>query len=365
MLAPEEALEAVVGELARRAPGLSVTQTVDPHDVPVVEVRTMLIPDGVARVQVAFRPDGYALIATEPIGGGAIGATAHLRSPDPAAVAEAIAEWATRPLRLPLPKPAAPAERRKRTQERVRKAQADAAAPPVLRDAGYLAVADPALIAYHFPRDRRGRMLGKATVLLEILEFGSPGKRSRCRFLRLTGGVFESFISDQFVENQDHRWHLQSWRWRRDAAVTPEQRWGVTDMNAAAAAAADLEAGRIVEGFEAFGVELGAGLVKILAGQPLDPVNADLAGRWGTVAMEELAAAAPWRLGSLAGKTWIRLFGLGGSGAQVRPVVALGLRDRVPTVDFAALGSNRRLAREDWERSLDFEARRLGLDEIG
>jgi hypothetical protein len=58
----------------------------------------------------------------------------------------------------------------------------------------------------------------------------------------------------------------------------------------------------------------------------------------------------------------MRLFGLGGSGAQVKPVVALSLRDGVPTLDVTGLGSNRRLAREDWQRSIDFEAVRLGIE---
>jgi len=100
----------------------------------------------------------------------------------------------------------------------------------------------------------------------------------------------------------------------------------------------------------------------VLAGEPLDPITAGLAERWGTVAGEELAAAAPWRLATLAGKTWTRMFGLGGSGAQVKPVVALGLRGGSPTLDVIASGSNRRLAREDWQRPLDFEAIRLGME---
>lgn len=350
----------MAAELARRAPGLRVEITRE-GAVPALEVRSPLIPDGVARVHAAYRPDGYAMMATEPLPGHATGATAWLRSPDPAAIADAIAGWATRPLRTPLPRPAGAAERRRQVQARLRSALADAAGPPPLRSGAGPPGADPALIAFHFPRDRRNRMRASARVLLEVLEPGRPGRRSRCLFVRLREGAFEAFESDEFVENQDHRWNRQPWRWRPGPAVAAAERWGVSDLPAAVAAAAQLEAGEHAAAFARFGVHLGDQLRKVLAGEPLGPLTGDLAGTWGTVAADQLAAAAPWRLPALAGKAWLRVFGLGGSNAQVKPVVALGLPAGAPTLEVMGLGSNRRLAREDWERSLDFEAHRLGL----
>jgi hypothetical protein len=353
-------LREVAAELDRRAPGLHV-EIVRDGRVQALEARTPLIPQGVARVHVAYRPDGYNMMALEPIDRG-MGATAHLRSPDASRIADAIAEWATRPLRVVLPRPPGPDELRRRVLNRLKLALADAAVPPPLDASGIAENLDPALVAFHYPRDRRGRMQGTARVLIGVLERGAPGRRSRCLFVRLHDGAFETFISDEFVENQDHRWHLQTWRWDRLAAHAPApERWGVDDVDAAIRSTELLESGRFHEGLEQFGVQVCEQLRKVLAGEPLGPLHVDLAAKWGTVAAEQLAAAAPWRLGAVATKNWTRVFGLGGSNAQVKPVVALGLRDGRPALEVTALGSNRRLAAEDWQRSNDFEAYRLGI----
>jgi hypothetical protein len=299
------------------------------------------------------------MMALEPVGAG-LGATAHLRTANPAAVAEAIADWATRPLRVQLPKPISSSELQSRIRARIKSAIADAAVPPPLHTDGLLPEVEPGLSAFYYPRDRRGRMLTTVKVLIELVETGRPGRRSRCRFLRFRGSL-EVLTSDEFVENQEHRWHQQPWRWRAATGAPAAERWGVQDVEAAVAATELLEAGQQERALAAFGVKVGPQLAKVLAGEPLGPSNSDLAARWGTVAAEELAGLAPWRLTALAGKTWVRLFGLGGINAQVKPVVALGVRDGSPTLEVTALGSNRRLAREDWERPLDFEAQRLGI----
>ena len=354
------ALATVAAALGRLAPGLSVTIAQE-RSLPVLEVRTPLIPQGIARVQVAYRPDGFVMMALEPSGSGT-GATAHARSPDPDVIANAIAGWATRPLRVALPKPVSPEAARARVLSRLRSAIADAAAPPPLRPADALPGADAALIAFHYPRDRRGRMQAAARVLVEVLAPGPPGRRSRCRFLRLQGGAIEVFESEEFVENQDHRWHEQPWRWRRDALATPRtERWGTPDIDSAMAAANRLEAGDHEGAFAAGGLRLGDQLRKVLAGEPLSALQSDDAARWGTVAADELTGLAPWRLPPIAGRTWMRLFGLGGSMAQVKPVVAVGLAGGRPALEVTGLGSNRRLARNLWERPLDFEAERIGV----
>jgi hypothetical protein len=354
------ALETVAEELSRRAPGLRVEITADATSR-VLEARTPLIPSGVARVQVAYRPDGYVFMALEPIDR-AIGATANLRTADAAAIADAIAEWATRPLRVQLPNPPPAAELRKRALNRIKAALSDVSAPPALHGNTAGASIDTRLVALHFPRDRRARMSTSAKVMIDVLAPGNPGRRSRCLFLRFDGNAFEAFESEEYVENQDYRWHRQRWRWQPEAALAPApERWGVTDSRAAVAAGEQLERGEIEDGLAAFGIQTGDQLRKVLAGQPIGPLLADLASKWGTVAAEQLAAAAPWRLAPLATKTWMRVFGLGGSNAQVKPVVALGLRDRAPALEVMGLGSNRRLAVEDWQRSIDFEACRLGV----
>ena len=73
-----------------------------------------------------------------------------------------------------------------------------------------------------------------------------------------------------------------------------------------------------------------------------------------------LAGAAAGRLAEVPPrKGWMRVFGRGGGGAQVTPTVALGCVGGRPELEVVGLGSNRRLAREDWVRPLDFEAARL------
>ena len=220
--------------------------------------------------------------------------------------------------------------------------------------------ADPALLAFNFPRDQRGRLLGKARVLIDTLEPAKPPARTRCRFLRIQDARFELVTADEHVENQDHRWDNQPWRWRADGA-SPVERWGIEDLELAAAVVILLEAAEWEVALRECGVQLGDDLRRILAAEPLGYLLRDLAGGWARAAAEQLLQLAPWRLGPLAGKKSTRLFGLGGMNVQRKPGVYLKLAGGRPTLDMEASASNRRLAREEWERPLDFEAFRLGI----
>src|SRR6476661_4252571 len=87
----------------------------------------------------------------------------------------------------------------------------------------------PTVIAFHFPRDQRGRMLAKARVVLDFVGPAKAQGRARCRFLAIHGGIFEIVEADEFVENQDYRWDGQPWRWCSDQP-SPGERWGIEDL---------------------------------------------------------------------------------------------------------------------------------------
>jgi hypothetical protein len=279
---------------------------------------------------------------------------------DPVALVEKIIDWATGPLRTGGGPKHSAQDLEKRARLRVTAALRDAQSPPAFTEGMDLPGSHPALLAFNFPRDQRGRLLGKARVLLDILEPPQPPGRTRCRFLRIQDGRFDLVVADEHVENQDYRWDGQPWRWRADGTSAVE-RWGIEDLELAQAVVILLEAAEWEVALRECGLQLGDDLRRVLASEPLGYLLRDLAGGWATAAAEQLLRLAPWRLGRVATKKSIRLFGLGGMNVQRKPGVYLKLADGRPTLDMEASASNRRLPREEWERPLDFEAYRLGI----
>jgi hypothetical protein len=278
---------------------------------------------------------------------------------DHVGLTEKVIDWATGPMRTGGTPKHSSQDLEKRARLRVAAALRDAQAAQQLPDELNLPGAHAALVAFHFPRDQRGRMLGQARVLLDFLPPATKTGRAQCRFLRLQDGKFEVIESDEHVEHQDYRWDGQPWRWRADK-TSPAERWGIEDLELAHAITLLLEAAEWEVALRECGVELGDNLRQILDAEPLNYLLRDLAGAWATKAAEELVRLAPWRLPRLAAKKSIRLFGLGGVNVQRKPGVYLTLVEGKPVLDMESSASNRRLAREEWERPLDFEAYRLG-----
>jgi hypothetical protein len=279
---------------------------------------------------------------------------------DPVALVEKVIDWATGPMRTGGGPKHSAEDLEKRARLRVTAALRDAQSPPALTEGMDLPGSHPALLAFNFPRDQRGRLLVKARVLLDILEPPQPPGRTRCRFLTIQDGRFDLVVADEHVENQDYRWDGQSWRWRADG-TPPDERWGIEDLELAQAVVILLEAAEWEVALRECGVQLGDDLRRVLAAEPLGYLLRDLAGGWATTAADQLVRMAPWRLARLAGKKSIRLFGLGGVNVQQKPGAYLKLVEGRPTLDMEASASNQRLAREEWERPLDFEAYRLGM----
>jgi hypothetical protein len=374
-------LDLVATELAARAPALKLEYLASGQvagtwfgtlrdELEGLAVTTSLIPGGLAQVvateihQFGGMLPRYDLAIFE----GAVMDRAHpFAAPvlfehyaDPVALAEKVVDWATGPLRTGgTPKHNAQ-DLEKRARHRLDAALRDAQSPPSLAGGMDLPGANPVLLAFHFPRNERGRLLGKARVLLDTVDPPEQQRRARCRFLKVQDGRFELVEASEFVENQDYRWDGQPWRWRADG-TPPVERWGIEDLELAQAVVLLLEAAEWEVALRECGVQLGDDLRRILAAEPLGYLLRDLAGGWATTAAEQLLRLAPWRLPHRAGKKSIRLFGLGGVNVQRKPGVYLKLVEGRPTLDMEASASNRRLAREEWERPLDFEAYRLGV----
>jgi hypothetical protein len=325
---------------------------------------TSLIPQGLAQVVAFIHYGTEQAVPTYELGiyeGQPRQPVVFRHLVDPDAVIDMIADWATGPMRTGPGKRQTAAELDARARKHVMKAIQDALQPPAIRDALELPGVDAALLTFYFPRDQRGQMRSTLRVLLEVLEAPArKGARSLCRFVRFEGGLFTGIIGSEFVENQDHRWHTQPWRWRRANLSSPE-RWGTAELDRARTSVDLLAIGKWQDAMSPWGVTLGDTLNKILAAEPLGHLYRDLTAGWATVAAEQLGGCAPWRLALLATQKSIRLFGLGGMNVQSKPGVFLRLRDGQPRLDYGASASNLRLAREEWERPLDFEAYRLGI----
>jgi hypothetical protein len=280
-----------------------------------------------------------------------------IRTPDAHRVVDAILEWATYPLRTGAP---SPRDALTRTRAAVAAALADASNPPPWSSEPPAGLCS-ARVAFHYPRDRRGRLRTTTRALLQVLEpSGTVRGRERCRFVTLKGGSFRTVESEEFVAYQEHRWHQQTWRWGDGPLPPAADRWGVADAGRAREAAALLEAGEFTAGLALFDVALSQPLLQVIEGRPMGLHLAQFAVRWANTAAEELAGVAPWRLRPLTGRKPVRLFGLGGITSIQKPSVVL-TADAGATLDFDYTGSLQRPAREDWQRSLDFEAIRLGL----
>jgi hypothetical protein len=373
-------LDLVAAELAARAPALKLEYLAPGqltgssygalgNQLEGLAVTTSLIPGGLAQIlAIEFYQFGgmlarYDLAIFEAARDHAHPPTAPVlfeHYSDPVALAEKVIDWATGPLRTGGGPKLSSEDLEKRARLRVGAALRDAQSPLPVADGMDLPGTHPALLAFHFPRDQRGRMLAKARVLIDTLEPPEPPGRTRCRFLSIQDGRFELATADEHVENQDYRWDGQPWRWRADG-TPPEERWGIEDLELAHAVVILLEAAEWEVALRECGVMLGADLRRILAAEPLGYLLRELAGGWAATAAEQLVRLAPWRLPHVAGKKSIRLFGLGGVNVQRKPGVYLKLVDGRPTLDMEASASNRRLAREEWEQPLDFEAYCFGI----
>ncbi len=345
-------LEAVAEELALRAPALKLEYLAPGevagdwlgalrNELEGLAVTTSLIPGGRAQVvatevyQFGGMLARYQLAIFEPAAkdrAHPLGAPVLLEHyADHVGLVEKVIDWATGPMRTGgTPKHSAP-DLEKKARLRVAAALRDAQSAQPLGNE--LPGGHPALVAFHFPRDQRGRMLAKARVLLDhVAPHKQPG-RARCRLLIIQNSRFEVVEADEFVENQDYRWDGQPWRWRSDG-TSPSERWGIEDLELAHAITLLLEGAEWEVALNECGVQLGDTLRRVLDAEPLSYLLRDLAGGWATTAAEQLVRLAPWRLPRLAGKGSIRLFGLGGVNAQRKPGVYLKLVEGRPTVDM-------------------------------
>ncbi|MDQ7903871.1 hypothetical protein RB614_04970 [Phytohabitans sp. ZYX-F-186] len=284
------------------------------------------------------------------------------------------------------PPAADPRRERARLRREVERRDAAAAQPDLRTDvagalvpagdalAGDLDRLDPALLCWHFPRDRGGRYARRAVVALA--RYGpDPGKRGPWLTARVRDGALALGVEPLIGVNQDHRWDATPWLWSgtgRDA--TAADRWQVAGPEQARPLTDLLDAYDLGAALEAAGVRVDGDVAALLDGFPTRYLRAAHTDAWVAALYTGLARSAPWRFAA-AYDTWRReraglgrpatgpipLFGLTGLNQQRRPMLALDHRGGVPELRMVWTGSNARLSRALWERPADLDAALAGL----
>ncbi|MBO0838442.1 MAG: hypothetical protein J2P28_23400, partial [Actinobacteria bacterium] len=199
--------------------------------------------------------------------------TRVLESEDPAEIAMGIAAWANHSAEEPVihPPRTAVANRLHRQLEAKRVGLRDL---EVVADVGPAELLEAAsepvlehvnrrLLLWHFPRDQRGRLQARAVVLLSCLRTAAS---PQARELWLCAEGPANAPASQQIHlrlrwehgaNQDHRWDDAPHLWdTRCQAYTLESRWGIDNRSRADRSADHMEAGRLGEGLEVYGIEL-------------------------------------------------------------------------------------------------------------
>ncbi|MDO4878948.1 MAG: hypothetical protein Q3966_06620 [Neisseria sp.] len=211
------------------------------------------------------------------------------------------------------------------------------------------AAADRGRIAAGFPRDRRGNAARGSAVVLAW--YGGAVGYMRRRPALVAKAVAKNTLvlaADRLiVENQEHCWADERWRWHGGEAWPPESvRNGTAgDEERAAQASAALAEGRFDEALALYGIGWDRYLAQVLYGLPLNVHDAAHCADWRQELIGLLAKLAPWRLARVAppGKRRPRLLLFSGQRHQRKAAVLLerhkgGLR---LAVDYS--GGNERL----------------------
>jgi hypothetical protein len=296
------------------------------------------------------------------------------------AAADQLILWARRTALFSLDPPRPDLRKEERRERRCFEHREAAALHPTVevRDAparaeGELWALDATSLAWHFPRDRTGKFARKAVVLLADLEERPATLRSSWLTVRVADGALVVTTADLIAAHQPYRWDLVPWLWDRRAAHTPDaERWQVADPAEIAHLVELVRAGELTEALRLAEVRVDDQLAALLAGRPTRGFRADQTATWVANLYAGLADVAPWRLAH-AYRTWrdgrahrrpasppITLFGLGGSGAQRKPKVALELADDAATLRMLYTAGNAVLARDLWTVPPDLSARLRG-----
>ncbi|WP_432835257.1 hypothetical protein [Dactylosporangium sp. CA-092794] len=254
---------------------------------------------------------------------------------------------------------------------RVRHRVDAAAVPPEQRPVldAHQAELDHARLCFHFPRDRHGRYVKSAVVVLAGYQ---PGLNRRGPWLAVRAAGDELVVGVEALigANQDHRWDRLPWLWstnHRDATTT--QRWQLADADDARPVVELLDRHALADALTRCGVEVDTHLATLLDGYPISYLYARYTDTWVNTLYEQLRNCAPWRLAA-GFQVWqderraakrpadepIALFGLKGLNQQAKPMVGLDTRAGAARLTMIWSGSNARLTRALWECPADLQA---------
>lgn len=274
-------------------------------------------------------------------------------------------------------------------------------------------------IARGFPRDHRGALALKTTVLLGHYETTVPPARDRDLCLVAAGPQKRSdpqeiriTIESLIKVNQDHCWEHDRWRWHAGTAdVDRETRWGVAvpaeaiasdalsqsqlaenvrtgcaDEGEKAALAIMLqEQGKLIEALELYGIEVDEDLKRLCGGQKIYPpaccAYAD--EKWVKTFQDWMRACAPWLLANSTRQEAerisaravekkgrkrrlpvLKLFIFPGQQHSRKASLVLTSKDLdglCPRLEIQATASNARLYESAWKRPLEIDFIRYQL----
>jgi hypothetical protein len=305
---------------------------------------------------------------------------------DPQAAADVLKMWVSRATLFRCEIPVADPDARTRTDRRSYEHRKTAATAPKVDlapvpppDAGHAADVDPALLCWHFPRDRTGRYQRSAVVALTPCGDGRPHLRGRWLTARADGDRLVLEARDLIPANQRHRWDVTPWLWHRRHARAPALlRWQAGHPVEAAPVFEALRNGRMAEALAQCGVHADAQITRLLTGEPTRLCRARLTATWVASLYAGLAEAAPWRLAG-AHQIWkegrealglparhpIPLFGLGGMTQARKPKVALDATADGPLLRLHYTGGSAVLPRSLWTLPADLVPHLYGWPLVG
>jgi hypothetical protein len=271
----------------------------------------------------------------------------------------------------------------------------------------------PPRLAFHLPRDEKGRLELGATALLTSYDSDEAlgGKRAWLAALaparRRDGQELRIALRPIARSPYAHTWDAARWLWDRRAEPAPEaERWGVAGLDVGALGldgratrlvdlerrggngASDAERvalcillqdeGRLEEAFALFGISLSAEVTRLIHGSLIPGYIPNLPA-WTAFLRRELRTAAPWLMPAVLmaevsrratlrsrpkGPPRFRLCALPHQTSVAKVSVMLVARNidgTEPGLQIENTGWDFRLPEPSWKRPLELDLRRFGL----
>lgn len=260
---------------------------------------------------------------------------------------------------------------------------------------------DPSALAWHLPRDERGRVALREEIVLTAYAGMTRMRRgdgmallARTPLRRGDAQVVTLAVEKVRLSHRSERWDLERWRWDGRMTSTPlAERWGIAGLDlerlslerrdleidrlSAIASPDDAEraalgillqdAGRLEEALALYEVEVSDEMLLLLRGEPTPDVPLAQQEAWTRHAQATVQVCALWRLAALSrekGAHWITRLPHQTT-VRKTSIELVGTRSGRARLELTTTGSEQRVPRNLWKRPREIDLQRFGLLEWG